>query len=247
MISTERVLSRLDEYLHSNDYAAAERHLGFWLSEARADRDGRAELLLLNERMGIYRKLGRKEDALTAVSEALAKIDEMGIAHQVGAATTYLNAATVDCAFGLAEQGIALFERARAIYESELDENDRRLGGLYNNMGLTLVELSRFDEARELYGRAIEVMSSCERGDAEVAITYLNLATAAERELGLLDADGQISEYLDLAEQYLDRVEDRDGNYAFACEKCATVFGYYGRFAYQQEIAERARRIYERS
>ena len=245
MISMERVLGRLDEYLHSNDYASAERHLNFWLSEARAERDGRTELLLQNERMGLYRKLSRREEALGALREALAKIDEMGISHQVGAATTYLNAATVYCAFGLAGEGIALFERAREIYEAELPESDRRLGGLYNNMGLSMVELSRFDEARELYGRAIAVMQSVEGGDAEVAITYLNLATAAERELGLLDADEQISEYLDLAEEHLEKVVLRDGNYAFACEKCATVFQYYGRFAYGAEIAERARRIYE--
>lgn len=245
MLSVDRILGKLDEYLHRNDYASAERHLGFWLSEAKAERDGRAELLIQNERMGIYRKLGRRDEALLAVSEALSKIEEMGISHQVGAATTMLNAATVYCAFGRSGEGISLFEKAKSVYEAELDENDRRLGGLYNNMALTLVELCRFGEARELYARALSVMQSCEGGEAEAAITYLNLATAAEKELGLLEADERISEYLDRAEELLDRVENRDGNYAFACEKCATVFLYYGRFAYGNEIAERARSIYE--
>jgi tetratricopeptide (TPR) repeat protein len=245
MISIDRVLEKLDEYLHRNDYASAERHLTYWLSEARAECDGRAEVLIQNERMGIYRKTGRRDEALLAVREVLAKIDEMGISHQVGAATSYLNAATVDCAFGLAEEGILLFERAKKIYEAELDAFDRRLGGLYNNMGLTLVELRRFSEASEAYAQAIAVMEQNEGGEAEVAITYLNLATAAEKEHGLLDADEQIGAYLDLAEESLERVVLRDGNYAFACEKCATVFTYYGRFAYGAEIAERARRIYE--
>ena len=245
MLSVDRILGKLDEYLHGNDYAAAERHLTFWLSEARAERDGRAELLIQNERMGIYRKLGRRDEALLAVSEALSKIDEMGISQQVGAATTMLNAATVYCAFGLSGEGISLFESAKLVYEAELSADDRRLGGLYNNMALTLVELGRFDEARELYAKALSVMQSVEGGEAEAAITYLNLASAAEKELGLLDADEQIAEYLDRAEELLDRVENRDGNYAFACEKCATVFLYYGRFAYGNEIAERARSIYE--
>lgn len=246
MISIDRVLGKLDEYLHRNDYASAEKHLSYWLSEARSEQNGGAELLILNERIGLYRKLGRRDEALLSVSEALATVEALGISHQVGAATTYLNAATAYCAFGMAEEGISLFERARAIYEAELAANDRRLGGLYNNMGLTLVELRRFDEARALYRKAISVMTACEGGDAEVAITYLNLATAAERELGLLPADEQISEYLDLAEQFLERVVLRDGNYAFACEKCATVFGYYGRFFYENELKERARRIYEK-
>ncbi len=245
MISIDRILGKLDEYLHRNDYMSAERHLTFWLSEARAEHDGRTEILVQNERMGIYRKLGRRDEALRVVNEVLSKIDEMGISHQVGAATTYLNAATVYCAFGMAEQGLSLFEKARGIYEAELNGQDRRLGGLYNNMGLTLVELGRFSEARELYSRALSVMMACEGGEAEAAITHLNLATAAEKELGLLDADEQISEHLTCAESLLESVLVRDGNYAFACEKCATVFHYYGRFFYGNELAERARRIYE--
>ena len=88
-------------------------------------------------------------------------------------------------------------------------------------------------------------MLSVEQGEAEAAITYLNLATAAEKELGLLDADEQISSYLDRAEELLEAVTKRGGEYAFACEKCATVFGYYGRFFYENELKERARKIYE--
>lgn len=245
-INIQRILDKLDEYLHANDYASAERHLNFWLSETRSVGDGRTELLVQNERMGIYRKLGRRDEALSTVREALSKIDELGIAHGVGAATTYLNAATVYCAFGLSEQGISLFEQAKEVYEAELAPNDRRLGGLYNNMGLTLVELGRFDEAKKLYEMAISVMKTVENGGLEVAITFLNLATAAEKEFGLVDADEVIGEYLTLAEELLEGAEKRDGYYAFVCEKCASVFGYYGWFFYENELKERAREIYEK-
>ena len=43
----------------------------------------------------------------------------------------------------------------------------------------------------------------------------------------------------------LDGYENRDGYYAFVCEKCASVFGYYGWFLYNKEREERARTIYE--
>ena len=33
-IDTDRVTAKLDEYLSKNDYAAAERHLAYWLAEA---------------------------------------------------------------------------------------------------------------------------------------------------------------------------------------------------------------------
>ena len=243
-ISISRILEKLDEFLNKNDYASAERHLLYWLSESVGACDGRTELLIRNELMGLYRKLGRERESLECVSAALSKIEELDIGEQVGSATTYLNAATVYKAFGRAKDAIPLFERAKMIYERDLEATDSRLGGLYNNMALALVDLGRYSEAAALYESAISVMKQKDGGDLEVAITYLNLASAAESELGLLDADERIQHYLDDAEALLESHEKRDGYYAFVCEKCASVFGYYGRFFYEKELQERARRIY---
>ena len=131
------------------------------------------------------------------------------------------------------------------MYERELEPDDGRLGGLYNNMALALVDLGRFEEAQALYEQAITVMMRTENGAPEAAITYLNMASAAEAEHGLLDAAERIEELLDTAEQLLEGHTLRDGNYAFVCEKCATVFGYYGRFVYANELKARATNIYE--
>lgn len=246
-ISTDRILGKLDEHLNKNDYLSAERHLLYWLEEAERCGDRRSELLIQNERMGLYRKLGRRDDALRCVEGALRVVELMDVARQVGAATTFLNAATVYKAFGMAERAISLFQQARAIYEAELERDDPRLAGLYNNMALALVDLGRFSEAKALYEAAISVLEQSENSAPEIAITYLNLATAAEREFGLLDADEQIQQYMDLAEALLEGHPLRDGYYAFVCEKCASVFGYYGRFVYEKELTKRARRIYEGS
>ena len=243
-ISIDRIISKLDEHLHRNDYVSAERHLKYWLMEALAANDGRVELLVRNELMGIYRKLGREEDAIREADLASSRIDSLGISEQVGAATSLLNVATVYKAFGRAEEAINIFGRARAVYERELDETDERLGGLYNNMALALVDLCRFDEAEELYRKAISVMERVDGGAPEVAITYLNMASAAEARLGIEDADGIIQGYLDRAEALLEGHSERDGDYAFVCEKCASVFDYYGRFVYAAELSERSRRIY---
>lgn len=244
-LSSNRILSKLDEYLHKNDYASAERHLSYWLSEAQSVGDERTELLLQNERMGLYRKLGKREQALDCVRAALLSIERQGISHQVGAATTLLNCATVYKAFGMAEDALPLFENAKLIYEKELEPTDARLGGLYNNMGLCLVDLRRFEDARALYRHALSIMEQTPAGAPEAAITYLNLASAAEVELGALDSAEIIEEYLQSAEERLESVTEWDGNYAFVCEKCASVFDYYGHFFYANTLKERARRIYE--
>jgi len=244
-ISKDRILSKLDEYLHKNDYVSAERHLLYWLEEALVNRDMQTELLVRNELMGLYRKLGKQEEALLCVSAALERIEERQIACQVGAATTFLNCATVYKAFGLSEKAIPLFETAQKVYEKELEPHDDRLAGLYNNMALALVDLKRFEEARALYKKAISILQERKDGELEIAITYLNLASAAESELGLEDAAETIDAFAKKAEAILEAHTPRDGYYAFVCEKCATVFDYYGYFYYAKELADRARRIYE--
>ena len=244
-LSGGRILEKLDEYLHRNDYTAAERHLSYWRGEAEAAGASSVLLLICNEQMGLYRKLGQREDALRMVEDALGILRQEGIETQVGAATTYLNGATVYKAFGKAEEAIPLFLRAREIYERELAPNDPRMGGLYNNMGLALVDLGRFPEAWEVYEKALTLMEGLEQGAPEAAITLLNMADAVRMEYGMVEGDEIIGAYLDRAEELLERHMPWDGNYAFVCEKCASVFGYYGRFLYERELTERARRIYE--
>ncbi len=244
-IAIDRILSKLDDYLNKNDYTSAEKHLLYWLDESERGCDGKTELLIRNELMGLYRKLGKRDTALSCVNAALSKIEIMEIDNTVGAATTYLNSATVYKAFERPEDSIKLFEKAKTIYEKELEPDDARLGGLYNNMALTLVDLERYKEAYELYEKAIKIMSKNENGSLEVAITYLNIASAKEAELGMIAAEGIISDYLEKAKTILETHEKRDGYYAFVCDKCATAIGYYGYFLYDNELKERARGIYE--
>jgi len=246
MIPKDRVLEKLDSQLRHNDYVGAKRLLEYWLSEAECTGDASGKLLMQNELMGLSRKLGEREQALKFARDALGQVEKMGIENNVGAATTYLNSATVFKAFGKPEEAVPLYERARTIYERELSPNDERLGGLYNNMGLALVDVRRFREAEELYEKAISVMKMNPEKEPEQAITYLNMATAAEMEFGLDKAADRIAELAQKAMACMDVGKDRtDGNYAFVCEKCASVFGYYGYEDYAHELKERCRRIYE--
>lgn len=247
-IPTDRILTKLDEYLSKDDYSAAERHLLYWLDEAKGGRDIRGNLLMRNELMGLYRKLGREKDALSCVDAALKIIIDEGLTDNIGAATTYLNCATVYKAFGMAKKSIPLFEKAKEIYKCNLKENDERFGGLYNNMALAYVDLKEFSKADELYKKALDVMENVDGGEPETAITYLNMANATEAEHGLENAENIIKEYLEKAIELLDlSISETDGNYAFVCRKCSSVFGYYGYFFYQKELERRAKKIYERS
>ena len=244
-IDAQRVIAKLDDYLAHNDYAGAERHLKYWEEEAKQGNDRRGEFTIAEELMGLYRKLGRQEEAISYAEKAVRYIGLIGLEGTVSAATALLNAATVYKAFGQAEKGVPLFFSARKIYEEKLPAEDGRVAGLYNNYALALTDLKRFDEARELYQKALAIMNAAEGGEPEAAITELNLASLAEAQYGLEKAEREIEDHLDRAERLLKKEGLRkDGNYAFVAEKCAPVFGYYGRFLTEAELKAESERIY---
>ena len=240
-VDIRRVSGKLDEYLQKCDYAGAERHLKYWLAEADADRDLIAKHTLLNESMGMYRNAGKREEALAAAREGLSLAEKLGYTGTVAGATTLLNAATVYKWLGDPQRAFELYAQAKDIYESQLSGGEYRLGGLYNNMALALVDFKRFAEANELYDKAVRIMLGCADCEAEAAITLLNKADAAEAELGPEDGAERIEELLDRAEELLDTPSLRDtGLYVYYCGRCAPVFDHYGRFGFAAELRGRA-------
>lgn len=243
-----RMMEKLDDDLSRNDYSAAERHLRFWLEEAHFQNDDQGALAVYNELMGLHRKCGHEAEALAAMREALKLLDALELEGTVTAATTHVNAGTVLKAFGQAEAALVHYRAAEAVYLSRLPADDARLGGLYNNMALALVDQKDFAQADVCYRKALAVMEQVENGALEQAITYLNMANCAEDELGLLESEERVEACLAKAEALLERPElPRNGYYAFVAEKCASAFRYFGRFAFAEELEHRAEDIYERS
>jgi len=244
-IPVRRVIDKLGEYLDRNDVAGAERHLLYWEQEALHNRDTHGLFTVRNELMGFYRKAGDREKAMKYADEALSLGEKLGILDRESGATALVNAATVCKAFGEPERSLELFERARPVYESEFAAGDWKLGGLYNNMALTLADLGRYAESRELYRLALDAMSAVENSACERAITWLNLANLAEAQLGLEDAAEEIEDCLEKAIALFDDPSlARDGTYAYYCKQSAPTFRYYGRFADAADLESRAAAIY---
>ncbi len=236
-----RVIEKLDEYLSRDDWAGAGRHLNYWLAEAKAGGDKRGELAIQNERMGYFRKSGKEREAFEALEAALQLLDELGMRDNIIAGTTWVNAATVCKTFGHAEEALPYFSLARTLYERELAKDDKRLGGLYNNMALACADLARYDEAEELYHKALDTMRRIPGSELEQAVTLLNLADLQHMQ----DEEADVFPLLEEAEALL-KTEDlpRDGYYAFVCRTCAPGFDYYGWFMTAKELREAAEKIY---
>ena len=244
-IPVMRIREKLDSYTDRKDYDGAARHLEYWLAEAKAAGDLRGEFVVRNEMMGVFRKKNDRDKAIESAEAAIALISELENGDTISAGTAYVNAGTVYDCFGDPEKAIGCFDEARKIYEAELDGGDERLGGLYNNMALALVDLGRYGEASAYYEKALTVMGKQPAGQLEQAITYLNIANLKEAETGLEAADEQIFGCLENAERLLkDPSLAHNGYYAFVCEKCAPTFSYYGWFTAAAELQKEADRIY---
>ena len=245
-VPQQRIRAKMDEYMSRRDYAGAERHLLYWLEEALQGNDLRGQLMIRNELIGHFRKVGNREQALENADRAIDLLERLDFGGTVSAGTTYVNAATAMSAFGENEKALDLFQKARAAYASGARADHSLLGGLCNNMALACVALGRFDEAYALYDEAMDHMAQAPNGALEQAITCLNIANALEAQLGMEAAEGRIFERLDRASELLaDPGIPHDGYYAFVCEKCAPSFEYYGYFMEAEHLKQEAGRIYE--
>ena len=246
-VPQRRIIEKMDAYMARRDYAGAERHLLYWLNEAELGRDGRGRLMLLSELVGHYRKTGERDKALRRVDELLALVEELDFGATLSAGTAFVNAATALSAFGETERALALFARARAVYEGAGAQTPPQdLGGLYNNMALALAELGRFAEAHALFDRAMERMAQVPGGALERAVTCLNRADAVAAERGAEAGEAEIAALLDEAWALLHAPDvPHNGYCAFVYEKCAPGFSYYGRFADAMELQKEAETLYE--
>ncbi len=247
-IPVRRVIDKMNEYMSRLDYAGAERHLNYWLAEARAGGDRRGELTVLNELIGHCRKTGRKEAAERYSGEALNLLEALELGGSVTAGTTYINIATAAYVFGDYGRSMDMFDRAESVYLRNPDTDPQQLGGLYNNMGLTLTALRRYDEAMAAYEKALGQMDKVPGGAPEQAETCLNMANTLEYRYGAVEAEERINELLDRAEALLDSPDVvRDGYFAYVCDHCAPTFEHYGYFLTAAKLREWTKRYYERT
>ena len=271
-VPQQRIISKMNEYMSRRDYSGAERHLRYWLEEAELGRDLKGQLMLQNELIGHYRKTSQRGPAMESARKALELLAALEMEDTISAGTTYVNIATACNTFGDYDRSMEMFCRARTAYESSGYTEPQLMGGLYNNMGLTCTALKRFEEALELYEKALLVMAQVPDGELEQAITYLNMANTVEAMLGMEEGESRIYELVEKAENLIEtkseellgkddalpaaqpgdgptayflsrEMRSRLGYYAFVCEKCAPSFSYYGYFLTAERLKDRSDRL----
>lgn len=180
--------------------------------QAEQEKDREALLAVLNEGMGYYRSIGSRE-ALKQADQALALLGPMGLEGTVQAGTTALNAATAYRAFGENQKAAPLYEKALAVYQSELGEGDYRLAGLYNNLSSLYADEGEFDRAAEELWKALAILERTEGTEAEQAVSYTNLTVSYLRSNRIGEAEQAIQKAITLFEA---QPGERDAHYGMA-------------------------------
>ncbi len=243
-IPVGRILEKADRLFEKKESAEAGRLLTYWREEAIALKDKQGELSMESELVGFYRKQGDRERGLSAVARALALVEELEQGDMAAGATVLINCATAYKAFGRAEDALPLYARAEETYKCTLSPQDERMGGLYNNMALALQDVGKLQEAEEAFFTALAVMDAVPDGEAESAITCINLAHLYER----MGAGDMIAGCMEKALSLLQSDNLRhDGAYAFVLEKCAPSFGHFGDGTTCERMKKEAEEIYARA
>lgn len=239
-----RVIEKLDSLFAKNDLSGAERLIEYWTTEAITLGDLSGELSLVNEMLGLSRRLGNAEKARAAIDRALVLIDLTGMNTSVSGATILLNAATTEKAFGAPDRAVPLYERTADIYKAErLNEKDPKYAALYNNYATTLTDLGQFEKAEALYQKAIALTREA-KNLPDCAVTAVNMAHLYEAWESI--ESQKITDCLAHAEHLLlEECADRTPYFAFVAEKCAPAFDYFGHFFVANQLREIARKIYE--
>jgi len=242
-ISVPEIIRGLDALYAQGRESEAQEYLINWRKTARERGDWRAELSILSELMGQYRRSMDADGGIASVNDGLTIIREHRLGETVSGATVMLNAATTLKCFGIVEESLKIFKHVSRVYNSKLDQFDYRFAGLYNNMALSYSDIGDFENAERCYKLAMAVIRRCNNFENELAVTLCNMAEMYDK---IDPEDARINECMEQAWELLNSESlPRDSYHAFTVSKCAPCFDYFGYFLYSKELKERAVKIYD--
>ena len=240
-IPLEKIIAECDRLFNLERKEALGEHLRFWRRRAVELGDKKGELSLLSEMMGHYRMVRDKARGLAAVRDGFALIETLGIADTVSAGTIFINGATALQSFGDSNEALRFYQKAEQCYQKNLQPRDEHFAPLYNNMASSCIDAGLFEQAEKYYLQAAEILQRS-HNLMDLAVTYVNLAQLRD---ALSPEDEQIEKYLDLAMAcFEDKTLSHDGYYAHTCRKCASAFGYFGRFMDEEFLQKKADDFY---
>ena len=219
MEKIEEVFANIDRLFEEKKPAEAENYMLQILGKAVREKDGATVLQMQNELIGYYRQISATDKLKDMIERAIAQAEEMGLADTVPYATTLLNAATGLRSIGELNSALAYYEQVEAIYRKELQADDLRVAGLYNNMSLLYQELGQYEKAEQYQTEALRI-STLQNAPFEMGVSCANLANTCVAE----EKYSEAREYAGRALEILASRNVFDGHYCAALSALGLCF-----------------------
>ena len=242
-IPIERIIQKLEFHFGQEDLPSARSLLSYWRAEAQATGDERGLLEMLNEQLGLYRRLDDKDASQEVIDTLLPLLKEGGWGETLSWATMYLNIATNYCHFGSPQKAQPLYPLVQATFDRLLPPYDYHRAGLDNNRAASMCAVGDYKTAAELYTRALDCLLHLGTYTPEVAVTLVNRATALYQADPL---DPQVDEDMERAYAILTGDIPQDSDYVFVLGKLIPIFDHLGYFAYTADLKARKERTMEK-
>ena len=244
MIDINNVLNEYDKIFDRNDVEGARQYLQKWLNEAVQWKDWKSEFTLLNEMLGLYRKLGMKAESIDTISRIKAIMSKQELNNEISTAITWVNIATALRMFGEYNDALDAFKIAQKTYNEKLEPNDIKFASFYNNFALLYTDMNMYEEAEQSYLTAIDIVNNNENTSGYLAMTYANLMCLYEKSKP--DEPVIINSYQDKIMSIFNQSEMlQDAYMAFVANSISVVLAELGFTENAILLEEKARKFYE--
>lgn len=219
MFDLQQFLNKLDDMYNSP--AGLEDYLVNGTEQARNSGDKGAELVILNELMGLYRVTSKYDACAECADKILELCRELNLEGTINYATALLNIATAYRVMKKYDRSENYYRQVEEIFNEKLPLPDYRMATLHNNLSLLYSETDRLPQAKEELLKAMEMIKSLDNSQVEIAITHTNLGNIC---FGLHQTEEATSHMLKAVEIFESIEGERDAHYPSALSGLAEVY-----------------------
>ena len=176
-MQAEKILAQADALFAAGQGQQAAALLEAEYEKAGAAGDWQTRLTLVNELMGYYRATSAFPRAWDYAEQARQILQDHGLDQTLAGMTTLLNIATLYRADRRPDDALTLYRQVEQVYLAQGLAADYRLGGLYNTMAVSCLELGDKQQALFFGRQAAAAVAGAEDAAGERATVYSNLAS----------------------------------------------------------------------
>lgn len=203
-MNIEKILQDIDVLYSEQKIEQVEELLITKIKQLKQENRVYEAITLINELLGIYREKGDVSNGVKSCEEVLSLFDVHKLKKDANYATTLLNVATANRAFGNYDLSQQYYSECEQIFKSEINENDYRFASLYNNLSLLFMETEKYHDAILNIEKSLDILKNHQDVEVQIATANTSLAQIYIQLEDLNKAKSHIEIALDIFDKFED-------------------------------------------